>query len=108
MVTTDNLRGTENKGFSMLHRYSSQSMAKVGPTSNKLQQKLFMLNWTPKTVFFNITKVLGNPSGGRLSFLDLKVKVALSRSDHGLLRAWNTEGDSLTVVFVTQTSMKCE
>ena len=48
-----------------------------------------MLNWTPKGVFFNISKVLRNPSGGRLSFLaikigadiDLKIEVALSRSD---------------------------
>ena len=30
------------------------------------------------------------------------------RYNHGLLRAWNTEGDSLTVVLVTQTIMKCE
>ena len=62
-------------------------MTKIGQTSNKLQHKLFMLNWTPKGVFFNISKLLRNPSGGRLSFLaihigmhiDLKVKVAFSR-----------------------------
>ena len=77
-------------------------MTKMGPTSNKLQQKLFMLNWTPKGVFFNISKVLRNPRGGRLSFLaiqigvhiDLKVKVALSRSD----RFWAGLSSDLVVI----------
>ena len=48
-------------------------MTKVGPTLNKLQQKLFMLNLTPKGVFFNISKVLRNPSSGRLSVLAIQI-----------------------------------
>ena len=61
-------------------------MTKIGPTSDKLQQKLFMLNWTPKGVFFNISKVLRNPSGGRLSFLAIRIGAYRPQGQGGSLK----------------------
>ena len=37
----------------------------IGPTSNKLQQKLFQVFPIQKNVLYNILKVLRNPLGGK-------------------------------------------